>query len=208
MSEMYDEDYFLRGKQTGKSLYENYRWLPELTIPMARTIAEHLKLLPSYSVLDFGCARGYLVKAFRFEGYKAFGYDTSEWALANCDRGVASYVHYRMEAKYDWIIAKDVLEHVPNLMNTIAQLIESARVGIFVVVPLVDSFNSGVPRYEVPAYEEDITHLHRFSLGYWANYFMNPGWSVTAQYRIPGIKDNYAQYPRGNGFITVRRLNA
>ena len=33
----YDEDYFLRGKQTGKSLYEDYRWLPELTRPMVAT---------------------------------------------------------------------------------------------------------------------------------------------------------------------------
>ena len=69
--EVYDADYFLRGKQTGRSLYENYRWLPDLTIPMVAAMIRHLGIKPDDKILDFGCARGYVVKAFREMGYRA-----------------------------------------------------------------------------------------------------------------------------------------
>src|ERR1019366_3070489 len=61
----YDADYYLRGKQTGVSLYEDYRWMPELTVPMVGAIRDHLFIEQGETVLDFGCARGYIVKAFR-----------------------------------------------------------------------------------------------------------------------------------------------
>ncbi len=75
--EQYDADYFLRGKATGKSLYEDYRWMPGLTIPMVRSMISHLGIANADMVLDFGCARGYVVRAFRELGYLAYGYDTS-----------------------------------------------------------------------------------------------------------------------------------
>src|SRR5436305_1382867 len=84
----YDEDYFLRGKESGKSLYSDYRWLPELTIPMVCAMIRHLGIGPDDTVLDFGCARGYVVKAFQELGYIAYGYDTSEWAVQNADPAV------------------------------------------------------------------------------------------------------------------------
>ena len=31
---VYDADYYLRGEETKKSLYTDYRWLPDGTIPM------------------------------------------------------------------------------------------------------------------------------------------------------------------------------
>lgn len=37
--DFYDENYYLHGKQTGKSSYEAYSWKPDLTLPMA----DHLK---------------------------------------------------------------------------------------------------------------------------------------------------------------------
>lgn len=219
MSEVYDEEYFLRGRESGKSLYENYRWMPELTIPMVKRIAEHCGIRRvQESVLDFGCARGYIVKAFRKLGYLAFGTDVSDWALMNCDLAVegmigppsamlhdgkGSGIGSLGKAEYDWIIAKDVLEHVPDVQETIDKLCEHARKGIFAVVPL--SWLDGAP-YMVDDYEKDVTHIHRLCLASWAKMFMRPGWSVEARYLLPGVKDNYAEWARGNGFITARRV--
>ena len=36
--EEFDLEYFEQGPMTGKSLYTNYRWLPELTLPMCHHI--------------------------------------------------------------------------------------------------------------------------------------------------------------------------
>ena len=55
-NKQYDADYFLRGKETGKSLYENYRWLPDLTTPMVCSIISHLGIRSGDTILDFGCA--------------------------------------------------------------------------------------------------------------------------------------------------------
>lgn len=205
-SEQYDEDYFMRGKETGKSLYTSYRWLPDLTIPMARTMVDYLGIKYDETILDFGCARGYTVRAFRELGYDARGYDVSQWAVDNCDESVRGHLttstHALIIEGYDWVISKDVLEHVPKVNVTINSIMATARVGVFAVVPLAD--NSG--KYVVPEYEMDVTHIHRLSLGEWVKLFLRPGWSVTAAYRVPGIKDNYSQHERGNGFITCRRI--
>ncbi len=205
----YDEDYFLRGRASGKSLYEDYRWLPELTVPMCRRIADHCDIHSGAHVLDFGCARGYVVRAMRGLGYEAFGVDVSEWAVSTADDDVKPFISMvplqppLFTRDYDWIIAKDVLEHVPYVHHTINELLKYAKCGVFVVVPL-SPFEG--EKYEVPEYERDVTHCQRHTLGYWINLFLRPGWSIEASYRVPGVKDNYAQYERGNGFITARRI--
>ena len=208
----YDEDYFLRGKETGKSLYKDYRWLPDLTVPMCERIAEHCEMEITDRVLDFGCARGYSVKAFRILGFDSWGVDVSEWAISNADPEVREYVSLGWPAgQMDWIIAKDVLEHIPT--HSIEQVVEQlfqARKGIFVVVPLGhrDSPNDKW-RYVVPEYEADVTHVVRWSLDAWVKLFlkhMPAGWEISASYRIKGIKDNYSQWEKGNGFITLRKI--
>jgi len=198
---MYDADYFLRGLETGKSLYVDYHWLPELTIPMCNAIVKHLGI-KGQSVLDFGCARGYTVKALHQLGYDARGVDVSTWALDNCDPDVKDFVSSKLSF-VDWIIAKDVLEHIPQVVETINDLLLHARIGVFVVVPLSDMDNHP---YVVSDYEKDVTHFHRLTLASWVRMFLRPGWSIEARYRILGVKDNYNDWTTGNGFITARRL--
>jgi SAM-dependent methyltransferase len=204
---IYDAEYFLRGRESGKSLYDDYRWMPELTISMVRDMIAHLGIAKHHRILDYGAARGYTVKAFRQLGYEAYGIDISQWAIDNCDPDVKDCMihtdHIPLVFDFDWIIAKDVLEHVPNVNEVIDKMLKAANVGIFAVVPL--SLADNRP-YIVQEYEFDITHIHRLSLASWARMFMRPGWSVTGAYMVPGIKQNYAKWEWGNGFITARRL--
>lgn len=206
---IYDSDYYLHGKQSGKSLYENYRWLPDLTVPMAQRMIDHLGIEKQDTVLDFGCAHGFIVKAFHILGHKAHGIDVSEWAIENCDEAVREYVSVGTVpfASFDWIIAKDVLEHIPNpnLAWTLEKLAASAKKGLFIVVPL--SLSVGCP-YVVSEYEQDITHVQRLPLPAWAQAVKRAcgeDFDVEADYRIEGIKQNYAEYEKGNGFLTARR---
>lgn len=202
----FDANYFLHGQETGVSLYSNYRWLPELTIPMAQAICNHLKIKAGESILDFGCARGYLVRALRQLGHTAFGIDCSSWAVKNADPLVCNYIRQdnTCECAYDWILAKDVLEHIPDL-RIINNLLRFSRRGLFIVVPLADQ--DGKP-YVCPEYENDITHIHRLSLGTWVRRLLDPAWAIEVSYRVEGIKDNWAHHPTGNGFLTARRLAA
>lgn len=215
--DLYDADYYLHGRETGKSLYENYRWMPELTVPMCRRIVEHCGILPDDTILDFGCARGYVVRALRHLGFDAEGIDISQWAIDHCDPLIGDYVSCRdlPEREYDWILAKDVLEHLDGitLENTLNCFGAKARKGIFIVVPLAEA---AFGPYVVPEYEQDVTHIQRMGLLPWVGWvnvslgarweggLIQP-WIVRGQYRVEGIKDNWSHYPIGNGFITAWR---
>ena len=142
-------------------------------------------------------------------GYDCYGVDCSAWAVDNCDPEVSDWVDYGTAPEpsdtYDWVIAKDVLEHVADVTFAVDCIMEVAKVGVFVVVPLAAKDGG---KYLVRDYEADITHIHRLTLPTWAAMFMAPEWSVEASYRLPGVKDNYYKpgWEKGNGFITARRI--
>ena len=113
MKNLYDENYYERGIETGVSCYSNYRWIPELTIPMAARLIEYLGIAEHQKILDFGCAKGYLVKAFRLLHREAYGYDKSEYAINCVPEEIKDYIRNQVDGGYDWIISKDVFEHIP-----------------------------------------------------------------------------------------------
>ena len=208
--EVYDEDYFERGIATGKSLYENYRWIPELTIPMTMAIIDYLGIKRGDSVIDFGCAKGFMVKALRMLGRDAMGIDVSRYAISNADPDVRGCCFRRVngyapcpELPFDFCIAKDVFEHIEPA--SLALDLHNITVDcLFVIVPLAEN-----GRYRVPAYEMDSTHINRWSTDEWTVFFTENGWRLTGfEYRIPGIKDNWASFEKGNGFFTLRRAHA
>ena len=208
-ADRFNADYFLRGREAGVSLYENYRWLPDLTRPMVTAMAQYLGIMPGESVYDFGCARGYVVRALREQGYAGFGGDISRWAILNADPEVKPYVEVADRVRYavDWIISKDVLEHVPEaeLLEIIPNFMQCARRGIFIVVPLSAEVDGC---YVVPEYEEDLTHVIRWPMSKWIDLvekFNDERFTVWRNFHVPGIKDNYRHFAEGNGFIFLER---
>lgn len=206
MSTLYNEDYFEQGIQKGLSCYENYRWIPELTIPFAHHIIEYLNIDTIDTILDFGCAKGYLVKAFHLLGrVDTWGYDISEYAISEAPHEVQSYVSTNLlvlPCEYDYIICKDVLEHIPysEIEDSIKLLFSLSR-KCFVIVPLAES-----GKYVIPSFENDATHIIREDLQWWANVFQRVGYIVTKMtYRARGMKENYSKYEYGNGFFTLKR---
>ncbi len=205
--EEFDRDYFERGIASGKSLYENYRWIPELTIPMAMTYIDTLGLKKEDRILDFGCAKGYVVKALRMLHRKAWGCDVSDYAIESSDQEIGRYLKLcngriiPFRRRFEWIIAKDVLEHIKEteLENT---LLELRRRGdnMLAIIPLGES-----GRFIVPAYHLDKTHTLIKGEEWWAKWFIQVGWEIREfKYRIEGIKDNWADYPKGNGFFKLK----
>ena len=84
MKNIFDKDYFTDGIAKGISCYENYRWIPELTYPMANSIFTFLNLKRNSNVLEYGCANGFLVKCLKDFGVNAYGIDISNYAISNC----------------------------------------------------------------------------------------------------------------------------
>ena len=107
--EEFDLEYFEQGPMTGKSLYTNYRWLPELTLPMCHHIITYFGITADARILDFGCAKGFVVQGLRMLGYEAYGVDVSEYAISQAPKETNGYVKKiepfeSLEGNFDWII--------------------------------------------------------------------------------------------------------
>ena len=211
--EFYDKDYYENGLLSKKSLYENYRWLPELTIPLAEEIAKIMsnsQILDERkitNVLDFGCAKGYLVKAFRELGYKAFGIDVSEYAISESPIEIKDYVRCldlsRNSLPLEWmpinyIIAKDVLEHLEKdqLFKQLTELRTLSK-RILVVVPLGDG-----KKYFIDEYGQDPSHFIKEDLGWWVETLNKYGFEVKGTYEVGNLKSKWkSHHPKGNGLL-------
>lgn len=207
----YDADYFERGKQCGLSCYENYRWLPSLTIPMAQALVKNLGIKKTDTILDFGCAKGFVVKAFRMLGYECRGCDISEYALDCADEVTREHLCLvdcgqipasPTGSAWDWIIAKDVLEHLTHdqVDDMLAEFCASTE-NVFAAIPLGDG-----KRFVIPEMEHDVTHVTREPLDWWERRFRRHGFDcLRSSYEMRGIKQNWTdRYPQGNGFIVAR----
>jgi len=207
----YSEDYYLNGPASGLSNYENYHWLPDRTLPMALQLKWMLGIRSDDSVLDYGCARGYLVKALRMQGIQAHGYDLSEWAIANCDEGVKGFVSTTINTSpmaWDHIIAKDVFEHIPvdHLTDLVGQLLRACRKQLYIIVPLAVTRGG---TYNCPVDEQDSTHVIRWTLPDWIEFLQrfDKNFVVSGGYEAPVVKPNCFKYPKSYGFLTVRRVH-
>ena len=205
----YDADYFERGIMSGKSCYTDYRWIPELTLPLAMSYIDVLNIRRDETVLDYGCAKGFMVKALRMLHRQAWGCDISQYAIDSADEDTAQHLMLSSEKDlvpfgkfFDYILSKDVFEHVEydNINRTLAILSTYGKI-LFATIPLGNG-----ERYNVPAYELDVTHKIRESKDWWIKKLEGNGWRVSRfDYLIAGIKDNWGHYPQGNGFFICER---
>lgn len=205
--EFYNKDYYERGPETGKSCYRNYHWLPEFTIPMAMTFVDFLHIAPEHTILDFGCAKGYLVKAFRWLNRQAWGMDISPYAIAKVDSEVKGYCALVDQFNdkidgFDFIIAKDVFEHIPQIPLRVR--LQGMKAGkLFAVIPLGKN-----GKYYAKANNCDLSHIICETEEWWFKFFYEAGWKVDDfRFYLKGCKDSYYETcPNAHGFFTLTRV--
>lgn len=199
-SDPFDKDYFEDGIRKRKSLYENYRWMPEVSFPLANSVK---RMYPGKSVLDYGCGKGYLVHALRLLNVTAYGYDISDYALENCKDEVTPYL-FRWKAhvpQIDVVFAKDALEHnfheeIDAELKWLAGLCKEACM----IVPLGEN-----GRYRIKDYNFDETHIIAENEEWWAKKFVKAGFSIKAFYhRLFSFKQNWLTHSDiGNGIYLL-----
>lgn len=115
------------------------------------------------TVLDVGCAKGFLVEALRDRGVEAFGIDISEHAISQVREDIKPYCKVAsilepLNRKYDLIITIEVLEHltedegkraIENLCNHTQHIIFSST----------------------PDDIEEFTHINVRPIDYWVKLF-------------------------------------
>jgi hypothetical protein len=112
--------------------------------------------------------------------------DLDGWSLSN---------------RFDHIVAKDVMEHVPyEVMDDTVRAIARMTDSFMVVVPLGRD-----GRFIIEAYERDVTHIIREDAQWWLSVLERHFADVSWQHHIDGLKDNwYRVDPKGNAVFIAR----
>ncbi len=160
--EMFDAYYY--SHSCGDLPYErNQGWL-DLFARIAERIIQDIQPV---TVLDAGCALGFLVEGLRNQGVEAFGIDISDYAIENVHRTIKPYcwqgsVIDPFPQKYDLIVTIEVLEHLPK---------EQAEAAVANLCAFADDilFSSSPFDYKEP------THFNVQPPEYWVNVFGRHG---------------------------------
>lgn len=204
-SEFYGEGYFFRaeGSNYGRKTEEGIVFAPyveETYLLRDRDLAKFLvnKFRPR-TILILGCARGYLVKAFREVGVEAWGIDISEWAIQNSPEEVREYLYcgdicdlsvFR-DKQIDLIVGLDVFEHIkiPDLYLAIS---EASRVGKNIVldVPIGDD-----DLHPDKSNGTDKSHVSVYTPKWWVQAF--------AKHDFEASSSNVYTYPEGDRGATI-----
>ena len=214
----YDYEYYEKGEELGISGYTNYRWMEEHTINLVKAISRTLNLKSQDKILDYGCAKGFVVKAFRLLGFKnTFGIDISEYAISNCDPYVSRNLklYKKIEDlkfafdKYDWVISKDVFEHIKyKNMVELSHNLSLITKNLYAIIPLGNYKKEG--KFIINDYHNDKTHITILSISEWINLFEKDWEIINFTTLSNGVKDNWWHVNNyGNGFFMLKsRTNA
>lgn len=205
MEDKFNEDYFENGVEKKLSGYTNYRYMPTRSYEEAIALKSRWK---EGKVLDYGCAKGYLVHALRQLGFDAYGQDISRYAIDNCHPAVKDYVSFEEKwMGFQYIVCKDVMEHVPEdcVLNTLRVIKSSLmqdrtkREALF-VIPLGDD-----GKFRIREYEMDVTHVTKKDEDWWIDKLKQAGFFIVDfKYKFGDIKKKWQGYEYGNGFFFVR----
>lgn len=159
MDKLYNQYFFndFYEQEGGGKYTDREKWMPFFD-----KIAENIVALFSpQTVLDAGCACGYIVEALRNRGVEAYGIDISEYAIGRVASEIKPYciVHDIVDplpetfpTQYDLILTIEVMEHLYPEQGTlaIANLCSYSDVIIFTSTPtdIVDPTHVNVQQPE------------------------------------------------------------
>lgn len=167
-NEYYNQDYYQ--SHCGEE-YERGNGWEEVFARHAQRIKREIQ---PQSVLDVGCAKGFLVEALRDQGIEAFGIDLSEYAVSSVREDIRPFCKVRsvlqpIGQRYDLLTCIEVLEHLDQEETALAiqHLCEASDDILFSSTPF--------------DYAEE-SHVSVHTPAYWAQQFAYQGFYHDVQY--------------------------
>jgi SAM-dependent methyltransferase len=166
------------------------------------------------SVLDVGCAEGYLGEVLAARGFAVTGIDlpgtrhpeSISFAAADLDLGLPA-----LPASWDYILCADVLEHLRDPLRLLRDCRRQLAPGGVLIASLPNSGNAyfrwNVLLGRFPQYDKglfDRTHLHFYTWDGWTHLL------ATAGFRIEGMRSTAVPvglaWPRWDGSPVVHAI--
>lgn len=174
----YAAAYFENYGGSGDSYVDN----PDLRAFFANVASRLIQRFKPHSVLDAGCATGYLVEAFRSCGVAAWGIDASEYAIEHCRPGARGHVRQQsltdpIIGNYELVTCIEVLEHIrpQDAHASIANLCCAADKDIVFTSTPSDFF--------------DPTHLNVQAADYWTMLFARQRFQPDPLFAAPWLTE-------------------
>lgn len=161
------------------------------------------KYCKSGTVLELGCAHGYLLSFLDEEQYRKIGKDLSSYALkyakaqnqkAELYEGSVEELPEVKDESVDIIISKYVFEHLPHPENAIRESYRVLKKGGYIIIS-VPNTSSLLRKAKGDAWigDRDKTHLSVFTPEKWTELFEKHGFKVTKKFSdgfwdVPYIK--------------------
>lgn len=135
---VYGRDYYDHYAIAGRVGYSRENWLADF-----RNIADGIiRQLNPRTVLDVGCAKGFLVECLRERGVEAYGLDFSDYAISQVRDDIRRYCWVGSAAdpltrSYDLIFCNEVCEHLSeaDANEAIRQMTSHAEAVLFSSTP-------------------------------------------------------------------------
>jgi hypothetical protein len=175
----YDEDYFEHGVTSNWA--GGYSWASYGGL-FCDVAAFLIEVFPeSYSFLDAGCAKGFLVRALREAGRECWGIDHSPWALAHAETAARPFlIEGRVEdvafdRNVDVLVAFDLLSQLTEdrALAFLRRARDWTRTAIVAAMP---SFESAEEAARATPNGRDRTHITMRTRPWWHERFIEAGW--------------------------------
>jgi SAM-dependent methyltransferase len=175
ISDAFDECYYAVG--CGRPYKRDQEWLSFFDGIASRIVRD----IAPESVLDVGCAMGFLVEALRDRGVDARGMDISEYAIGKVREDIKDYcwvgsIAKPLEDTYDLIVTIETFEHLSSHDADIA------------VQNIVNSSNDILFSSSASDYNEP-THKNVQPPDYWAELFARHEYFHDIDYDLTYITD-------------------
>lgn len=171
--EFYDEDYYMRGIQSGKSSYKG-GWAPRSSVRERTSILNYFGNIKN--IVEVGCAFGNIVMAFEDIGVEVLGVEYSNFCVEN---SYAKNVIWGdlpkglpiKDGEYELVLCLEVLEHIEDTESAIRELCRISNKWIFVTIP---------ENTEARLKDEDASHISMHPKHLWVEKFRNNNFILQA----------------------------
>lgn len=154
-----------------------------LTIAKTMMNNEEVRNNKSLKVLDLGCNKGFLVKAFREMEADSYGCDISHEALSSSPTEIRDYLKLLDittdklpfdNEEFDLITMLDVVEHLSSFDLTLSELNRVLRTRGLIYI--------STPSPLTNMYCDDPTHINVHSKSFWINLFEKHGFTYINEF--------------------------
>ena len=171
--------------------YGGFTYDPRFWQPVVPTFQKHYGLTGESSLLDVGCAKGFMLKDFTeaIPGMTVAGIDVSDYAIANAVEGMEHFVQVAdardlpfEDDSFDLVVSVNTIHNLERVevVDSLREIQRVSRRGSFVVV---DAYRDATEKDRIDAW--NLTALTVLSTDDWVDLFREAGYTGDYFWFIP-----------------------